>query len=146
MSLGWFAPAEPGTFDVKNFPIWEHGSHYGFPVLPDFPGFKVAKHWRGDPTEPDKIDRKPNAADEKLVRDYLGKHLPSANGTILAFKICMYTHGDPWLGPLPGENRVSFIAACNGGGFKFASAYGEALADLAIAGKTELPIRFMGPG
>ena len=146
LSLGWFAPKEPGAFAVKKFPIWEHGSHYSFPALPDFPGFKMAKHWKGDPADPDMVDRKPNAADEKLVRAYLGKHLPSANGTILAFKICMYTHGGPWLGSLPGEKRVSFIAACNGGGFKFSSAYGEALADLASHGKTELPIGFMRPG
>ncbi len=146
LSLGWFAPEQPGDFAVKNFPIWGHGAHYGFPVLPDFPGFKVAKHWKGDAADPDKIDRKPNASDEKLVRDYLGKHLPSANGTTLAFKICMYTHGGPWLGPLPGEKRVSVVAACNGGGFKFSSAYGEALADLATEGKTELPVQFMGLG
>jgi sarcosine oxidase len=104
---------------------------------------KVAKHWKGDPTEPDKIDRTPHAGDEKLTRDYLGAHLPSANGSVLAFKICMYTHGGPWLGPLPGEKRVTFIAACNGGGFKFSSVYGEALADLATEGKTEVSIQFM---
>jgi len=145
LSLGWFAPQQPAAFDVENFPTWGHGAYYGFPELPDFPGFKVAKHWRGDPTDPDRIDRTPNASDGKLVRDYLGKHLPTANGTTLAFKICMYTHGGPWLGPLPGEKHVTFIAACNGGGFKFSSAYGEALADLATTGKTELPIEFMNP-
>ena len=100
LSLGWFAPEQPGSFAVKDFPIREHGSYYGFPVLPDSPGFKVAKHWKGDPTDPDEIDRRPNASDEQRVRDYLGQHLPSANGTILAFKICMYTHGGPWLGAL----------------------------------------------
>ncbi|HIK93511.1 MAG TPA: N-methyl-L-tryptophan oxidase [Planctomycetes bacterium] len=143
LSLGWFAPKKPKSFSVASFPIWEHGSFYGFPVLPDFPGFKVAKHWRGDPTDPDKVDRRPNAADEKLVRDYLGRHIPSANGSVLAFKVCMYTHGGPWLGALPGEKRVSFIAACNGGGFKFSSAYGEALADLATQGRTDIPVGFM---
>jgi len=146
LSLGWFAPEKPASFAVQNFPIWEHGSYYGFPVLPDFPGLKVGKHWKGDPTDPDKVDRTPNARDEKLVRDYLGIHLPSANGSILAFKVCMYTHGGPWLGPLPGEKRVTFIAACNGGGFKFSSAYGEALADLATEGRTELPVQFMRLG
>jgi len=49
------------------------------------------------------------------------------------------------LGVLTGEKHVTFIAACNGGGFKFSSAYGEALADLATTGKTELPIEFMNP-
>ncbi len=143
LSLGWFAPKMPESFSVASFPIWEHGMFYGFPVLPDFPGFKVAKHWRGDPTDPDKVDRVPNAADEKPVRDYLGSHLPSANGSILAFKICMYTHGGPWLDFVPGEIHVSFIAACNGGGFKFSSAYGEALADLATQGRTAIPVGFM---
>ena len=146
LSLGWFAPEKPASFAVQNFPIWEHGSYYGFPVLADFPGLKVAKHWKGDPTDPDKVDRTPDDRDEELLRDYLGVHLPSANGSVLAFKICMYTHGGPWLGPLPGEKRVTFIAACNGGGFKFSSAYGEALADLATEGKTELPVQFMGIG
>lgn len=110
------------------------------------PGCKVAKHWDGDPTHPDKVDRDTNEADEKLVRDYLGVHLPSANGSVLAFKVCMYTHGGPWLGPLPGEKRVSFIAACNGGGFKFSSADGEALADLATEGKTDLQVELMALG
>jgi sarcosine oxidase len=143
LSLGWFAPKDPASFSVDKFPVWLHGAHYGFPVLPDFPGFKVAKHWGGDPTDPDKVDRVPNESDEKLVRDYLSVHLPSANGSVLAFKVCMYTHGGPCLGPLPGEKRVTFIAACNGGGFKFSSAYGEALADLATGGKTDLPVEFM---
>jgi sarcosine oxidase len=145
LSLGWFAPQDPDSFSVDKFPIWLHGAHYGFPVLPDFPGFKVAKHWDGDPTDPDKVDRAANETDEKLVRDYLGVHLPSANGSVLAFKVCMYTLGRPLLGPLPGEKCVTFIAACNGGGFKLSSAYGEALADFATDGKTELPVGFMAP-
>ena len=143
LSLGWFAPETPAAFSVDRFPIWLHGAYYGFPVLPDFPGFKVAKHWRGAPTDPDNVDRTLNAADEQLVRSYVERHLPSTNGSVLAFKVCMYTNGGPWLGPLPGEKRVTFIAACNGGGFKFSSAYGEALADLATEGRTELSVDFM---
>ena len=57
----------------------------------------------------------------------------------------MYTHGGPYLGKYSGENRVSFISACNGGGSKFSSALGEALADLATTGMSELPIDFMKP-
>ncbi len=146
VALGWFAPRDPGAFALGDFPCWGSGAHYGFPVLPDFPGFKVAVHWGGKPTAPDKTDRTPNAADEKLMRDYLSDQLPSADGSILAMKICMYTWGGPWIGPLPGKKHVTIIAACNGGGFKFSSAYGEALADLATDGKTELPIGFMKPG
>jgi len=77
--------------------------------------------------------------DDQIYRNKVT--LPS--GSVLAFKVCMYTHGGPWLGRLPGEKRVTIIAACNGGGFKFSSAYGEALADLATTGTTDLPIEFM---
>ncbi len=143
LSLGWFASKDDETFEMKNFPTWGHGSHYGFPVLPDFPGIKVAKHWKGDPADPDNLDRTPNRRDESLVRNYLARHLPLANGATLAHKICMYTWSQSWLGPLPREKRVSVITACNGGGFKFSSAYGEALADFATEGKTELPVGHM---
>ncbi len=143
VALGWFTPQDPGAFSLEEFPCWGSGAYYGFPVLPDFPGLKVAMHWGGTATDPDTIDRTPNTDDEKLVRDYLRKQLPSANGSLLALKICMYTWGGPWLDRLPGEKRITFIAACNGGGFKFSSAYGEALADLATEGKTDLPIQFM---
>ena len=145
LALGWFAPQNPGAFALGDFPCWGSGAYYGFPVLPDFPGLKVAMHWGGKPTDPDKVDRTPNAPDEKLLRDYLSKQLPSADGSVLAMKICMYTFGGPWIGPLPGKKNVTFIAACNGGGFKFSSAYGEILADLATDGKTKLPIDFMKP-
>jgi len=143
LSLGWFAPDSAESFTMGNFPAWFHKDYYGFPILPDFPGCKIAKHWYGDPTDPDHITRTPNLADEYLLRRYLEQHLPSANGTVLAFKVCMYTHGGPWLGFVPGQQRVTIIAACNGGEFKFSSAYGEALADLATEGKTELPVGFM---
>jgi len=143
LALGWFAPQDTTAFSMDKFPTWIDGAHYGFPVLPGFPGCKVAMHWSGTPTDPDTVDRTPNAADEQPLRDYLRANIPSANGSVLAMKICMYTFGGPWLDLLPGEKHVTFIAACNGGGFKFSSAYGEALADLATEGRTELPIKFM---
>lgn len=143
LTLGWFA-TRPGTdFSPAAFPTWCDGDYYGFPEADGFPGVKVAKHWRGDPADPDTIDRMPNTQDEKIVRGYLSRHLPGADGDVLALKVCMYVHGGPWLGPLPGHPRVTAIAACNGGGFKFSSAYGEALADFATTGRTELPVGFM---
>lgn len=145
--LGWFATRPGNDFSPANFPTWGHGEYYGFPEADGFPGAKVARHWRGDPADPATIDRTPNARDEKQLRDYLARHLPGADGDVLALKVCMYVHGGPWLGPLPGHPRVTAIAACNGGGFKFSSAYGEALADVATTGRTELPVGFMAfPG
>jgi len=144
LSFGWFSSEIPTEFVLNRFPTWEHGSFYGFPEVPFSPGIKVAKHWMGHRTDPDQVDRTTNPADEKKLRNYLKNYLPLINNSpALSFKVCMYTHGGPFLGLLPGEKRVTFISACNGGGFKFSSAYGEALADLATKGKTDLPIQFM---
>ncbi len=143
LALGWFAPRDSAAFAVTRFPTWIDGAYYGFPMLSGFPGCKVAMHWGGTPADPDKVNRTPTAADEKPLRNYLRSKLPAVNGSVLAMKICMYTFAGPWLDFLPGEKRVTFIAACNGGGFKFSSAYGEALADLATEGKTKLPVEVM---
>ena len=129
---------------MNKFPTWEHESFYGFPSAQSFPGIKIAKHWTGHPATPDQVDRKPNLIGEKMLRNYLQNHFPWVNNrTALSFKVCTYTHGRPFLDFLPGEKRVAFISACNGEGFKFSSAYGEALADLATRGETDLLIQFM---
>jgi glycine/D-amino acid oxidase-like deaminating enzyme len=44
----------------------------------------------------------------------------------------------------PRHPQVSFVAGLSGHGFKFAPVLGEALADLATAGRSELPIEFLG--
>ena len=44
----------------------------------------------------------------------------------------------------PRWPQVSLVAGLSGHGFKFAPVLGEALADLAIDGKTSQPIEFLG--
>ncbi len=46
----------------------------------------------------------------------------------------------------PADERTLFAAGLSGHGFKFTSVLGEALADLAVAGRTELPVAFLGLG
>ena len=46
----------------------------------------------------------------------------------------------------PADERMLFAAGLSGHGFKFTSVLGEALADLALTGKTDLPIGFLGLG
>ena len=43
----------------------------------------------------------------------------------------------------PAHPQVSFVAGLSGHGFKFAPVLGEALADLATTGRSELPIGFL---
>ena len=102
--------------------------------------FELALHWHGRPVDPDEIDRNPTRDDEIEIRKCLSRHFPLADGPLVAVKICMYTHGGPIVSRLPGFRRVSLAAAFGGGGFKFSSAYGEDLADVAIMRKPNLPI------
>jgi sarcosine oxidase len=44
----------------------------------------------------------------------------------------------------PAHQRVTVACGFSGHGFKFASVIGEALADLALNGRSDLPIGFLG--
>jgi glycine/D-amino acid oxidase-like deaminating enzyme len=44
----------------------------------------------------------------------------------------------------PEQAHVHFVAGLSGHGFKFTSVLGEALAALALDGRTDLPIGFLG--
>ena len=63
-------------------------------------------------------------------------------------KVCLYTNspdGHFIIDRHPGAPERAVIACgFSGHGFKFATVIGEVLADLAVEGRTELPVRFLG--
>ena len=68
-------------------------------------------------------------------------------GPVVATKACMYTSttdGHFIVDRYPESDRVTIACGFSGHGFKFASVIGEALADLAMEGRTALPIGFLG--
>ena len=73
--------------------------------------------------------------------------MPGVFDSFLSTKICLYGNSADEnfiIDKLPGfENNVSIACGFSGHGFKFASVVGEILADLAIDGKTQLPIDFL---
>ncbi len=150
--LGWVRPNVQGIFELGRFPCWaverDDGSlYYGFPELPWHPGFKTALHARGTPADPDALDRLPTAHDEAGFREGLRLHLPDADGPLLSMGVCMYDNspdGHFVLDRHPAHDHVIVATGFSGHGFKFAPVIGEALADLAIAGSTGLPIEFLG--
>ena len=65
---------------------------------------------------------------------------------MVATKACMYTSTPDRhfvVDHYPDSDRVVVACGFSGHGFKFASVIGEALADLAVEGRTELPIGFL---
>jgi len=116
-------------------------------MLPSNPGLKVARHWIAAQTDPDAVVRDVLPGDEDEFRPFVERVLPDANGPLLALATCLYANsadGHFILDRHPEHERVVLGAGFSGHGFKFAPVIGEALADLAIEGRTDLPIGFLG--
>ncbi len=121
--------------------------YYGFPILPDKTGFKLSVHCPGPATDPDTIDRVAQGDEMNELREMLGRFIPGADGPLLASSVCMYTNTPDAHFVLDHHREhanVTIACGFSGHGFKFASVMGEALADLALDGQTELPIGFLG--
>jgi len=143
----WFQPHSPGLFRRDVFPLYivdsPIGHFYGFPML-DPSGIKMAQHY-GAPelAGPESIERTVTPEDEENGRRFLRDFLPDGNGPLRRSSVCIYT-----LTPdrhfvidlHPEHANVAVAAGFSGHGFKFASVVGDVLADLAEAGRTQLPI------
>lgn len=150
--LAWVWPKSPELFDLGKFPVWimEHrdgSNHYGFPMLPDNPGLKLASHKRSAPTDAETLDRSIHDSDEQAVRGVLSDFIPAANGPLLSLRICMYTNSPDHqfiIDRHPMHPNVIIACGFSGHGFKCASGIGEVLAELAVDGRSSLPVEFLG--
>jgi sarcosine oxidase len=155
--LGWFQPQNWEPFELGKFPCWfmeaEGRDFYGFPVLPTTSfggpvGLKVALHYPGLVlTDPAEISAPILESEKQELIDFMEHFLPSGYAKALSFKTCLYTNSPDThfiLDHLNGYNKDVVIGGgFSGHGFKFASAIGEILADLAVMGQTPLPIDFL---
>lgn len=130
----------------------KHGCYYGFPSLDtnlfgEPAGLKLAHHFPAQLTDPDNVNRQTIEEDIENLKFCLDKYLPGVFDGILSSKICLYGNSPDEnfiIDKLPGfEDNVSIACGFSGHGFKFSSVVGEILADLAIDGKTNLPIGFL---
>lgn len=156
--IAWLNPKEREPFELGQFPCWliddhtQPGMYYGFPVLPvgkfGAPiGLKVALHYPGQVSDPDAVNRIPSKEDEAMLIGAINKFLPKGYSSTHVLKTCLYTNTADEnfvLDFLPGyDDQVAIAAGFSGHGFKFVSVVGEIMADLAMKGKTELPIGFL---
>jgi len=153
-SLFWMRPpaAGPEAFAAGSLPCFAfaaaHGFFYGFPRL-DPRGVKLAEHSGGRVVaDPLAVDRAVDAGERDRIAAIVERHLPSLGGDFSDHAVCLYTMSPDHhfvVGLHPARERVAVAAGFSGHGFKFASVIGEALADLATAGATSLPIGFLSP-
>lgn len=141
--LGWFRTLQPADFALGRFPVGivegrgDAAGSQAVYVFPEWgiPGFKIGVyghlHEHGAPAI---LSRKPNAADEALLRDAVRRYFPAADGPVLSLRTCMFTNTPDEhfvIDTLPDLPQVVVASACSGHGFKFSSVVGEVLADLA---------------
>ncbi len=156
--IAWIKTKNDKQFALPNFPCWmigdadKHGCFYGFPLLDtkkfgEPAGLKLAHHFPAQVTDPDNVNRETTEDDLKNIKYCLDKYLPGVFDSVLHTKICLYGNSPDEnfiIDKLPGyEENVSIACGFSGHGFKFASVVGEILADLAIGGRSDLPIEFL---
>lgn len=158
----WY-PSAMGFRANENCPAFlfdtPEGVFYGLPEIePAAPddrgrgpfGIKVAEHTGGQIlADPLAVDRNLDPADEARVERFLADYLPSVRRELRHQSVCMYTMSPDEhfiVDSHPADPRIVFAAGLSGHGFKFTCVLGEALADLAMRGKTELPIGFLSLG
>lgn len=150
--LGWVWPKRPELFELGRLPVWtidalDGSMHYGFPMMADNPGFKLALHRPGLTVDPDHVPRSVLPGDEETFRRVLENHIPEGNGNLLSLRTCLYTNSPDAhfiIDRHPAQPRAIMACGFSGHGFKFAPVIGEALADLVTEGETQHPIGFLG--
>jgi sarcosine oxidase len=143
--LGWFQPKENAArFGVGSLPVWiidspDGGHFYGLPVF-GIPGFKLGRLSRNlDEVDPDLPLLEPDSRDEQDLRQFLEKHFPDANGSLLSMQTAFFEHSPDRhfiIGELSDFPGAWVIAGLSGHGFKYASALGELAKDLLVQRKS----------
>lgn len=131
-------------------PAWLYetadGIFYGFPQI-DSRGMKLAEHTGGaEVSDPLTIDRQIDRVDQTRVEQFVTSHLNGVSTTLGHHAVCMYTMSPDqnfYVDRHPEHEHVSFAAGLSGHGFKFAPVLGEAVVDLALAGRSALPVGFL---
>jgi sarcosine oxidase len=144
-----FAPTKPELYDSAVCPVYlisvPEGDYYGFPLLPG-EGVKLGRHDVGETVTADTIRRDVDAWEVEQLRALLARYLPGAAGELMWTLTCMYTMTPDAhfiLDRHPEHDNVVLGCGFSGHGFKFASAIGEVLAELAIEGRSRHEIEFL---
>jgi sarcosine oxidase len=149
-SLFWFA-SDDSRYDVASgMPVFlleePDGVFYGFPQI-DERGVKFAEHTGGRTVDdPLAVNRSIDLNEQQQLIDILQRHLPGVSSRVTDHAVCLYTMSPDEhfiVGRHPGHKNVVFAAGLSGHGFKFTPVLGNALAELALDGGTNLPIGFL---
>jgi monomeric sarcosine oxidase len=153
--IAWFDPLAPELFAADRIPVFTFPENfiYGFPSVPGL-GVKLAEHYGGSYLpNADSFVPAPGPGDLEPICASAAKYLPRLGGNSTQARsrlrhstTCLYTmtpDEDFIVDRHPEFGNVVFATGFSGHGFKFAPVIAVALADLALLGKTSLPIGFL---
>lgn len=152
----WFPATEAAYHQDHGCPTYLYelprGVFYGFPQIDEL-GVKAAEHTGGATIDNSLTDellmdrRELDPVDVARVEAFLATYLPGVGRPMSRRSVCYYTMSPDEhfiVDRHPRHEHVLFAAGLSGHGLKFTSVLGEALADLATTGTTDLPIGFLG--
>jgi sarcosine oxidase len=144
-----FEPDNPERFRPELFPVYllevPEGEYYGFPLLPG-EGLKIGRHDIGEVCTPQTINRAVDPAEIESLREVMQRYMRGGATSVKWTLTCMYTNTPDRhfvIDRHPAYSNIVYGCGFSGHGFKFASAIGEVLADLAIDGRTRHTIEFL---
>jgi monomeric sarcosine oxidase len=136
--LWWLAVDNPTLYAPACFPVFitdsVHGEVYGFPIHQQ-PGFKIANHAGGDPTDPDHVERAVRDDEKQDVMGLASWFFTGVKAHVVRSAVCLYTRTPDThfiLDRHPEWPHVVLGAGFSGHGFKFTPAIGEHLVALAL--------------
>jgi len=109
---------------------------------------KVAFMFRDvKPMHPDKVKSNPVLKEElELLYRETEQEVPGCKGQIFKYSKCHYTmspDGSFIIDKAPGSERCHFAGGFSGRGFKFMPVIGKIMSELALDGKSSIPIDFL---
>ena len=123
------------------------GVFYGFPPI-DSLGLKVAEHSGGEAiVDPRTDDRAEDPEDNRRVDQFVARYLRGVESKRNHHDVCYYTTTPDLhfvVDRHPDHAGVVFAAGLSGHGFKFAPVLGASLVELALDGRTDRPVAFLG--
>ncbi|HVF98561.1 MAG TPA: N-methyl-L-tryptophan oxidase [Chloroflexia bacterium] len=141
----FFEPTRP-EFEVGRCPFYllemPEGTYYGLPSLPG-QGLKAGRHDVGEVSTPQNIRRTVDGGEVEAIRSVLDRYMPGAAGALKATTTCVYTvtpDADFIIDRHPEHPQVVYASPCSGHGFKFSSAIGEVLCELAMEGTSAFDV------
>lgn len=151
--LYWFrarSEAAHAQFAPERFPvyIWQlpaPQSIYGFPATGGIDeGVKLATEQYDVATTPESVSRTvPPEEVRDMYETYVEPFFPGLSPVCVRSKVCLYTWVDKArfiIDRHPDHDRVIVASPCSGHGFKHSAAIGEALAELAVGGKSRFDL------